>query len=246
MEGFISGAVATLCVWPMETIRTQRQVMNKSTIKSCTKNIYFNQGVRGFYKGLWHEMIGKGMFYGLYFKVYDLIRNGYGCNAFMASYLAACGSSVVNNGFYVLRIRYQTHIIKLQNKTSFVNMIRKEGIRGWTQGLGFTLLKNIEIGGIMAVREKMTRDYDVHPTISTFCSKMIFGMMLYPLDTARTLRRCETSPKSLQQILYRFSYNPKSAYYGCMMYLIRSVPSSVIAFTMNDYLKLIDLSSNTK
>ena len=240
MEGFIGGAVAAIIVWPAETVRTQRQVLSTNTIKSCIASIYQKQGLGGFYKGLNYGVAGMSTFYGTYFYLYHFLKTNkrQPIQPFWASYLAANVASTFNNGLYVIRTRRQTQLIKTsaQHNMPLSTTLKREGWKMWTRGLGFTFVKNIEMGCISPCREYLIDSYHIHPIVATFTSKMVFGILLYPLDTARTLRRCESTPKSFRKILYQFRSNPKSAYYGCPLYIARSVPTTVIAFTLYDWL----------
>jgi len=237
MEGFISGAVAAAAVWPFETIRVQCQVLSKSTFKDCVMQIYCKQSIPGFYKGLPHGMAGSSIFYGMYFPLYTYLKtNEYASvSAFWASYGAANISSIFNNVFYVVRTRRQTQVTKTASKSnvSIFTIIKHEGLRGLSQGLGFTCLKNLEIGCISPCREYLIEHYHIHPPIATFIAKLFFSTLTYPLDTARTLQRY---PMSYNSILSRFIRNPKSTYFGYTLYAARSVPSTVIAFTIHDWL----------
>ncbi len=240
MEGFVSGAVAAIVVWPAEVVRTQQQVLCVSTIKSCIANIYKKQGLGGFYKGLNYGVTGMSLFYGTYFYLYRFLKTNkrQPIQPFWASYLAANVASTFNNGLYVIRTRRQTQLIKTSahHNMSLSTALKKEGWKMWTRGLGFTFAKNVELSCITSCREYLIEHQHVHPIVATFASKITFGMLLYPIDTARTLRRCESSPKSFMEIATRFRSNPKSAYCGCLVYMIRSVPSTVIAFTVYDWL----------
>lgn len=237
MEGFISGAVAAAAVWPIETIRAQRQVLPKSTFIKCVRQIYYKQSFSGFYKGLPHGMVGVSIFYGLYFPFYNFLKTNeyFPVPAFWASYCAANISSVFNNAFYVVRTRRQTQITKkaCQLNVSIFNIVRQEGWKGLTGGLGFTWLKNVEIGCIAPCREYLIQHHNIHPIVATFTTKLFFSTITYPLDTARTLRRY---PLSYSEIVTRFVRNPKSTYFGYTLYAIRAIPSTVITFTVYDWL----------
>ncbi len=239
MEGFVSGAIAAIVVCPAETVRVQQQVSPSSTIKSCIANIYKKQGVVGFYKGMNYGIAGMSQFYGTYFYLYRFLKTNdhLAIQPFWASYLAANIASTLNNGLYVIRTRRQTQLIKTSahHNIPLSTALKHEGWKMWTRGLGFTFVKNVELSCITSCREYL-KTHHIHPIVATFASKMMFGLLLYPIDTARTLRRCESTPKSFMEIACQFRSNPKSAYYGCLVYMIRSVPSTIIAFTVYDWL----------
>jgi len=240
MEGFIGGAVAALSIWPLETIRTQKQTLVKSNFKEVFYNIYKKQGVIGFYKGVSYGIKGIGTFYGIYFYLYEHLKKDF--NPFVASYTAACFGSFCNNGFNVLRTRHQTEVLNDSFKTkkypkSAFDLIKDEGTKGWCRGLMITCIKNVELGGIMSMREKLKNDHNLSPFVSTFLSKVTFGTLSYPFDTLRTLSRNHTKGDIAKIMIKRTITNPSSLYNGCLVYMFRSVPSTLIAFTVHDYLK---------
>lgn len=242
MAGFISGAVAALCVWPFETIRSQRQVVKVNiSLRECALTIYKKESILGFYKGIGCGMLGMSMFYGCYFLMNGYLRDK-NYNPFISSYISANLSALLNNGFYVMRTRKQTELVnpsflkEKKSSKSLVGILRKEGFRVWTRGLVITWIKNVELGGIAFSREYLRDNYNIPLIFATFGSKVAFGLITYPLDTARTLRRFEETPLGYHQMLNKFYTNPSSAYRGCGMYLLRSVPSTFIAFTIHDIL----------
>jgi len=250
MNGFLSGAIAAASVWPLETIRTQKQVYTKGSTYDCIINIYKKQGIRGFYKGLTYGIFGMGIFYAGYFPLYDflkiyLARKSTRVNAsrfsttvpYLASYIAANIASLYTNAFYVIRTRHQTQIIRGSNSNlTIIRIIREEGIKGLSRGLGFTWIKNIELGFNAPFRDKMKK-YGYNPILSSFVAKLFTTSVTYPLDTARTLRRHLMYPISAKDIAIRFYHDPKSAYKGYPIYALRSIPSTVIAFTVYDWLE---------
>jgi len=249
MNGFLSGAAAAVSVWPLETIRAQRQVSPNGTLSGCCHNIYKKQGLPGFYRGLTHGTFGIGIFYAGYFPLHDLLKSYLVCGEsnnsrrfasimpFLASYLAASAASVYVNGFYVIRTRRQTEIIKTsqRNNMTILGVIKEEGISGLSRGLGLTWMKNIELGFIAPFRDRMKNE-GYSPILSSFVAKLFTTSITYPLDTARTLRRFSTNPISGQDIAIKFYHNPKSAYKGYSIYALRSIPSTVIAFAVYDWL----------
>jgi len=247
-HGFISGATAAFAVWPFETIRTQKQVLNKTTFSNRVQHIYRKQGLTGFYKGLSHGMTGMGMFFALYFPIHGHLKKQYifrnseesafGIRPFLASYIAANISSVFNNVFFVIRTRRQTQVTMLKPSinSSIFGVMKTEGIKGLIRGLGITCIKNIEFGFIVPFRQYM-KDKGFDPLPATFTAKLITTSITYPLDTARTLCRYSTKPLSGKQIVLQFYKSPKSAYKGYSLYILRSVPSTAIAFTTYDWLE---------
>jgi len=247
-HGFISGATAAFAVWPFETIRTQKQVLHNSAFSNRVQHIYQKQGLTGFYKGLTHGIGGIGMFFALYFPIHGELKkryishnlgdNEFGIRPFLASYSAANISSVFNNIFHVILTRRQTQVTTSNpnvNSTIF-GVIRREGIKGLTRGLGITWVKNVELGIIAPFREYMKANGS-DPLLATFTAKLLITSITYPLDTARTLSRYSTKPLSAKQIMLQFYKFPASAYKGYSLYVLRSGFATVIVFTMYDWLE---------
>lgn len=240
ISGFIAGSISSVICYPLQIIQVQQQVSNnKRTVIDSIKNIYQKQGLRGYYYGLNKGVLCYSIFYGSYFYTYDWLKESTELSPFVKSYLASTLGSIISNPWQVVRVRRQTCILngQLNFKPSIRQIYQQEGIISLTKGLKLTLFKNIELGLVMTITEKLKTDYQVSQVYASFTGKIIAASLTYPLDCARNIRRYE--PITYRKILRRFYNNPKKMYYGMPAYLIKSVPACVISFTINDMIKQI-------
>lgn len=237
-SGFIAGATSTIICHPLQIIQVQQQVLkNKQSITETAKNIYNKQGIKGYYYGIYRGILCYSIFYETYFYTYDYLKKSTNLGPFITSYLASGIGSIISNPWHVVRVRRQTCILKneLNLKPSIIKIYKNEGIGPLFKGLKTTLFKNIELGIIMVIYEKLRDDYKINPIYASFSGKLIASSLTYPLDTARNIRRYE--PISHTEVIKRFKLNPKLMYNGISIYLIKSVPSCIIAFSVNQYIR---------
>jgi hypothetical protein len=200
------------------------------------QKIYRQGGWRGFYKGLGHGTLGNSIFYGTYFYLNSLLNRVFGTkNGFYASYLSAGCASTLNNIFHVYKTHHQVEV--LVKHPLLRGDIKRQWSKWMFRGLGWTWVKNVELGLIMRYRHSLEEYIPVYlpsKVVSTFLIKWSTTTLTYPLDTARVLSRTEAL--SLPEIYRRLSASPRNAYRGYILYSTRSVPSTVIAFCTYDWL----------
>lgn len=251
-SGFIAGTVSSVVCYPLQIIQVQQQVSNnKRTVIDTIRAIYQKQGLRGYYYGVTNGILGYSIFYGTYFYTYDWIKEETNWHPFVSSYLAAAVGSIISNPWHVLRVRRQTCILSGQTnlKPTIRGMYTEEGVRALYKGTGTTIVKNFELSLIMTVNEHLRNQYQIPIVYASFASKLIAASISYPLDTWRNLSRNGKIIKdsngqpvgrtafSNKEILTRFWHNPKCMYNGYPVYLVKSLPACVIAFSVNQYLR---------
>lgn len=237
-SGFIAGTVSSVLTFPLQVIQVQQQVSKgKRSIIGTAQNIYKKQGIKGYYYGLSRGVLCYSIFYGTYFYTYDRLKETTKLSPFLTSYLASAVGSIISNPWQVVRVRRQTCVLngQLNLKPTIRKIYRQEGAKALCKGLRTTLFKNIELGLIMTIYEKLTNDYKFSPIYASFTGKLVASSITYPLDCARNIRRYESI--TYKKILKRFYNNPRTTYNGYPVYLIKSVPACIIAFSVNQYLK---------
>lgn len=235
-HGFISGSLSTIVVWPLETLRIQKQTSSEysRSILYFSKTIMKKQGIKGFYKGLPYGIFSKGIFYGIYFNLYEHLYNNHN-KKFISSYLSANVASLICNPLYVMQVRRQTILHRpLERCYSCREIIYREGYRMLFRGFGFTCIKNVEIGFIPPLRDKFD-EYGLNRDLATFSAKLLVLTFTYPLDTLRNLKRLKENPMSTYNIFKMFFKNPQTMFQGYITYAMRSIPATVIAFTLQDW-----------
>ncbi|KAF9981121.1 hypothetical protein BGZ65_004298 [Modicella reniformis] len=157
LAGFAGGAVSTICLHPLDLIKTRFQVNASQgspriggTLRSF-QEIYRNEGFRhGLYRGLTPNFAGATVSWGLYFYLYAGIKSGMTVDPntgrlgptqhMAASMLGGALTAVVTNPFWVIKTRMCT-----TKKTSpgayqsmfegLVSLVRTEGMKGLYRGM---------------------------------------------------------------------------------------------------------------
>lgn len=240
-SGFIAGTVSTTITWPLNVIQVQRQVCGHlSNSKyfdtnnlSIINNIYNKNGLRGFYRGVSKGIWAYSIFYGSFFYTNDFLKSYLPegkTHTIIRSYIAAGIGSIISNPFHVVRIRCQSEIIKnTYTPTTLRQIYRYEGVQALIKGLEPTLVKNLELSIIVLLNEYLSEKYFLPVYISTALGKLVATSITYPIDSYRTIRRFDSLLK-VKDILFTFKSNPRKLYWGYGAYLLRSIPSTILAF----------------
>ncbi|KAI8606649.1 putative mitochondrial folate carrier protein Flx1 [Dissophora ornata] len=157
LAGFTGGAVSTICLHPLDLIKTRFQVNASQsspriggTLRSF-QQIFRNEGFRhGLYRGLTPNFAGATVSWGLYFYLYAGIkakmpvdpntgRLGPGQHM-TASMLGGAMTAVVTNPFWVIKTRMCT--TKKTDPGAYrslvgglVTLVKTEGIKGLYRGI---------------------------------------------------------------------------------------------------------------
>jgi len=201
-KGFVSGYISSLICHPLEFLKVNYQVKNKSNIK--------------FSKGIFINPLCYGLHYSLYYPVYNKINN-YFDNSFIAAFLSQNVVNLVLNPLWVIRTQRMTldktyTEILTNTRFGFYRSIIPNTLIGFQTGISFGIMEYL-----------IKKDYN--PIMSSCISKILAGVITYPVDTIRTISRVDnTTPiKDIYSSLTFFKM-----YRGLSFYLIKSVPSFVI------------------
>ncbi|EAW08604.1 putative mitochondrial folate carrier protein Flx1 [Aspergillus clavatus NRRL 1] len=158
IAGFTAGIVSTLCLHPLDLIKTRLQVDRSShsqiggSIRVIREISQHEGGLPAFYRGLTPNLIGNSTSWALYFLCYGNIKDALqsirdcreseltSSDYFVASGLAGLTTSVLTNPIWVIKTRMLSTGSKAPGAyvsfTSGVMQIyRSEGITGFYRGL---------------------------------------------------------------------------------------------------------------
>ncbi|KAL2002645.1 hypothetical protein VTN02DRAFT_6315 [Thermoascus thermophilus] len=191
IAGFTAGVVSTVCLHPLDLIKTRLQVDRLSSriggSVRVVREIYQNEGgITAFYRGLTPNILGNSTSWGLYFLWYsnikDMMRN-FGntgrdnlsfSDYFIASGTAGILTAVFTNPIWVIK----TRMLSTGSRTpgaysSFTSgalqILRSEGVAGFYRGLLPALL-GVSHGALqfMAYEQlKLYRSKRVFSTVSS-------------------------------------------------------------------------------
>ncbi|GIJ89880.1 hypothetical protein Asppvi_008826 [Aspergillus pseudoviridinutans] len=158
IAGFTAGIVSTLCLHPLDLLKTRLQVDRSSpsqlggSLRVIRDIARREGGITAFYRGLTPNIIGNSTSWGLYFLCYgktkDLMRRLRGSRVleltstdyFVASGLAGLATSVLTNPIWVIKTRMlstgsNTPGAYASFTTGVAQIYRSEGIPGFYRGL---------------------------------------------------------------------------------------------------------------
>ncbi|GIK06518.1 hypothetical protein Aspvir_002168 [Aspergillus viridinutans] len=158
IAGFTAGIVSTLCLHPLDLLKTRLQVDRSSpsqlggSLRVIRDIARREGGITAFYRGLTPNIIGNSTSWGLYFLCYgktkDLMRRLRGSRVpeltstdyFVASGLAGLATSVLTNPIWVIKTRMlstgsNTPGAYASFTTGVAQIYRAEGIPGFYRGL---------------------------------------------------------------------------------------------------------------
>jgi len=165
--GASAGFVASLLMYPLETVKARWMTSPSGTYKSvveCTSKLVQELGWRGLYKGIGTQLLGAVPNAAIYLSVYELLKQrfihkfGYNPGAIFCLLFGATASIFGQIFAYpsaVVRTRLQTQgtpghpIVYQKGARSVVHHIwSHHGIRGFYQGILATYMKVIPAMGI--------------------------------------------------------------------------------------------------
>jgi solute carrier family 25 folate transporter 32 len=165
IAGVASGGLSTCILHPLDLIKTQFQVNSLSRDQvnrrpflytfRYLRDLYFNYGLRrGLYQGLSANLAGSTASWGLYFFVYEWIKDVSSLdsssmgkkrkfapqNYFLASSAAAALTVVFTNPLWMIKTRLCMQVPGQEGNyrgllDAFVKISRTEGLRGLYRGL---------------------------------------------------------------------------------------------------------------
>ncbi|KAJ5180368.1 hypothetical protein N7492_003578 [Penicillium capsulatum] len=158
VAGFTAGIVSTLCLHPLDLVKTRLQVdrSSSSRVGSSLRIIRdisrHESGLAAFYRGLAPNLIGNSTSWGLYFLWYGSLKDAIGsyrakdggfltsADYFLASGTAGALTSVLTNPIWVIKTRMLSTGSRAPGAyASFASGVRQiyqtDGFRGFYRGL---------------------------------------------------------------------------------------------------------------
>ena len=223
--GLFSGIISTIIVNPLDVLRTHKQL-----------NIKYNISVKFLYNGLTPALICLPSFWAIYFPTYEYLKKQK-FNLF-SGYLAANIGSTFTCPLFFIRQKYQ-----IDNTIDIYKYYKLNGIKPFYNALITTYLYNTSLIFQMPIYEHLKKKYlnltkidTLNIFIITSISKIISTLIVYPIDTLRTIKRQKTN-KSLFEIIYNLNKNPNNYYRGISIYLLRSIPYHGSIFCSYEFFK---------
>lgn len=252
-----SSIISSTVVYPIDLLKTQIQVnqvknINKNVFR-LSKNIYRNQGVRGFFNGLTPFVGSYPFFWGTYFYMnqykLDVSSNVY-CNKMFNAFTSATVASVLTNPLFVLKTRLQTDSLSnqtdtLTNRQHIKNIIQNEGVLGFYKGLSTTVGSHTKLA-VQFPMYDLLKEKGYSTFYASLIAKTVTSTVFYPLDLIRTNQR--DSKEKLKFVdAYKTVIRNKGVaglYKGVILYNMVTAPNFILMMVLIDkFNKLLQQSA---
>lgn len=252
LNGLVSNGLAIAFIQPIDVIKTRYQVSNNKPLISVIKNIYKQNGMKGYLRGVGPNLVTYPIFWAFFFQskqsgIYPKTNLEY-VDKFTSSFIAAGIGSAISNPFFVIKTRLHTHNKMGVKYSSLIKGVYKEsGYKGFYRGLNATLVNNIKMGFQFPMYEVLKQKTD-SVLLSSMVAKAVCSSVFYPLDRLRTIQRnSETKLPLLKTFknIYR-SEGLYGLYRGAIIYNFNNTLSFVIMMYFKELIQenLIDNSYN--
>lgn len=224
--GFAYGTSSVIVGQPLETIKTQMQTKNKTSIISTTQSIIKNEGILGLYRGGIPLILGGSLIRSAQFGVYDnvfafLNKNEYGFKVFgamdsniiVAGVCGGLGRGAVEGPFEYIKVRQQV-------KTGWK-------FREMFHGYGTTMFRNSILFASFVMYIDISKQIipgGLSPFFTGAICSSLGWLTVWPLDVVKSRIQSGLYPgKSFLYILGDISRNnPRQMLSGIVPGLMRS------------------------
>lgn len=237
---FSSSLISSYIVYPIDLVKTVYQVnsYNKKIIpvNNLITNIYNNNGIKGYFRGVTPHLVSHPVFYAFYFQSNKkakehIITGNYFCDKFLHATIAGGIASIISNPFFVIKTRYQTDILKKNiNYILYVkNMYKSEGFNGFFKGTTSALVNNTKLIIQFPLYDYLKLKTD-NVFISSIIAKTIANTILYPSELIRTNQRNMKVKSSIVQTGKNIikTNGIKGLFDGLFLYNMVSLPNFVL------------------
>jgi hypothetical protein len=241
IAGIFSGGIQVFFGQPFDLIKTRIQSngFNNRSYIHIIKNIYFNEGIFGFYKGVRAPLLSNCIINGIMFHSNHYINKNIlkdNNNHFYSGAISGFISSFVISPFELVKNRIQIES-KYNKKYSTVLLeIYKKKI--FWKGLTPTIIREIPACSIYFGSHlyfKNHLNFYLNDNLSSFISGGLAGMscwfFTYPFDTIKT--KIQTSNNlTVYDILKKYKF--KNYFNGISIVLYRAAIANSITFLVYD------------
>lgn len=250
-----AGIAQTIAGHPFDTSKVLyiKNAKKYNNVFDCVKNVYYRNGIRGFYKGISSPLAGSIIQNTNIFLSYSVIKNIIVTNDEHHKYLnifyAGClsGIAITFTESPIELVKIQLQINKNKNVTA-LSLIKKMGLRRLYQGFTATLVRNIpSTGGFFAGYEITKNQFSNSPLLGSFIGGSVAGFFcwgpVYPLDYIKTKIQSDhidykkRKYKNYVDCLKKINW--KSCFKGFLPCIIRAVTVNPFVFLAYSYTKNI-------
>ena len=206
MIGGVTGVIVGITLQPLEILKTNliinptknHKIDHHNPFKSIifvTKEIFRMDGIKGFWRGLTPALLKLSLSAGFYFAFLSKIEQKFNAihskymkentKNFLSSSISRSLSGLLTNPIQVVRTRFEVMGFSQYNniRDAFKKIYKNEGLKGFTSGIGATVLRDAPFAGIyfmIYVRSKRfleEKNNGWNLLMKTFVSGIVAGVV---------------------------------------------------------------------
>jgi len=216
LAGSLSGTCSTLMFQPLDLMKTriQQQAELRLSMSGVVRNVLAQENLLGLWRGVVPSLVRTVPGVGLYFSSMHLMKSSWcqGHPTHIQSVLigssarAFAGSVMIP--FTVIKTRFESNAYNYKTTyQAFRNIMRVEGLRGLTLGLGPTLFRDVPFSGLYlmfyehlkSLVSKDTKYYNPSAThfMCGFVAGILASLVTQPADVIKTNMQLDQCNKGL-------------------------------------------------
>jgi len=216
LAGSLSGTCSTLIFQPLDLMKTriQQQAESRLSMRGVCKNIVAQENILGLWRGVVPSLVRTVPGVGLYFSSMHFMkanlcegRPSHVQSIFIGGSSRAFAGAVMIP-FTVIKTRFESNSYNYKNTyQAFKNILKLEGLRGLTSGLGPTLFRDVPFSGLYLMfyehlKSLVPDNYKTYnPSaahfICGFTSGILASLVTQPADVIKTNMQLDRLNKGL-------------------------------------------------
>jgi len=222
LAGSLSGTFSTLIFQPLDLMKTriQQQAELRLSMRGVFKNIVAQENFLGLWRGVIPSLVRTVPGVGLYFSSMHFMKANLceGRPSHLQSVLIGSSSrafaGAVMIPFTVIKTRFESNSYNYKNTyQAFKNILKIEGLRGLTSGLGPTLFRDVPFSGLYLMfyehlKSLVPKDNKYyHPStahfLCGFASGILASLVTQPADVIKTNMQLDRMNRGLVMTVRR-------------------------------------------
>ena len=156
LAGSLSGTCSTLLFQPLDLVKTRvQQTGSRTSLVRVISGVVSQDSVRGLWRGLVPSMVRTVPGVGLYFSSMHAMKTSLcdGRPTALQSAMIGCSARALAGSvmipFTVIKTRFESRAYNYSSTAhALSSILRTEGLRGLTRGLGPTLVRDVPFSGL--------------------------------------------------------------------------------------------------
>lgn len=229
-KGYLASSVGLTASYPVDTIKVYLQNQKERiTSKDAIKEIYQKGGIKGFYRGLYSQLLFTMPFKSIRLIIYSIIKKNLSKESIKTEFIAGSTAGVIQsiftNPIEVVKTRYQ---------------MNKQPILQWNlfyHGFPATLMRDSMMTGIyFPVYAILKKRNEKKILINSVLATIPGCLLSVPFDVIKTRQQTDNQPRLVYNMLKNEGIS--SFFKGTNQRLLKAIPQLAITMTIFNYLNI--------